>query len=270
MELYIYTPAFPLNKFVKSIIYYSGYTALSKYESLLPDGNSQLIIELDEHARFLKRHSNSTPQQCNTSWFTGIQYEPLTYLGEVNATTMCIQFQQGTLFNLFNIPADELFNQVVPSEFIAKQDLNELRNQLLELNDAASRINLICMYFSNKISHTSPLSPFLSLTLSELKRPEKSIKDIANKVGYSNKHFTHVFKKEIGLSPKKFQRLSRFNQVLQALHTSQRPNYLDLCHDHFYYDQAHYINEFKYFSGKTPLQYEKAKGEYPHVLYSNE
>ncbi|WP_045112720.1 hypothetical protein, partial [Microscilla marina] len=60
MYLKIYQPSPPLNTFVKSLIYYKGYTAPGALEKLLPDGNSQLVIALDDTPEYYKPYDITT------------------------------------------------------------------------------------------------------------------------------------------------------------------------------------------------------------------
>jgi methylphosphotriester-DNA--protein-cysteine methyltransferase len=76
---------------------------------------------------------------------------------------------------------------------------------------------------------------------------------LIKKAGYSQKHIIHLFKKYVGITPKYFQRIFRFNQALHALHRAipNQTNWSDI-YAIDYFDQAHFIKEFNHFTGASP------------------
>lgn len=71
------------------------------------------------------------------------------------------------------------------------------------------------------------------------------------------------FKKYIGVSPKYYYRIVRFNQLLTVLYPeNQKINWISLVNDFGYFDQAHLIKEFKYFTGMAPDQYRELLDRY--------
>ncbi|MEP6611711.1 MAG: helix-turn-helix transcriptional regulator, partial [Mucilaginibacter sp.] len=94
-----------------------------------------------------------------------------------------------------------------------------------------------------------------------------TIKNIAHKVGYSSKHLINIFSNHVGVNPKAFLRIIRFQKAVQEIETNGNINWIQLAHDCGYYDQAHLIVNFKEFSGFTPLEYVQAKGTDPWLNY---
>lgn len=83
-----------------------------------------------------------------------------------------------------------------------------------------------------------------------------SIKEICLQEGYSIRTLERRMKKTVGLSPKQYQRIMRFNKVLQYLKENRsQHNWSRIANLFGYYDQTHFIKEFKLFYGKTPAQY---------------
>lgn len=81
------------------------------------------------------------------------------------------------------------------------------------------------------------------------------IKTLANAFGLSERHFRRTFKKELGISPKKYAKIIQLNNALDALNTDDESLNLDLVHEGGYYDQAHFIRRFKQLLGKTPCEF---------------
>jgi len=79
--------------------------------------------------------------------------------------------------------------------------------------------------------------------------------DLAFDAGMSARQLRRLFLEQVGLSPKHFCRVIRFRHTLARLRESRRGDWTALALDCGYYDQAHFINEFREFSGWTPGEY---------------
>jgi AraC-like DNA-binding protein len=87
-------------------------------------------------------------------------------------------------------------------------------------------------------------------------------------VGYSPKGFIRRFKADVGVSPKRFCRLLRFQRALAAAHVGRAFNWGELALGCGYFDQAHFIHEFRAFSGVTPTAYSAARTAFQnHVTF---
>jgi AraC-like DNA-binding protein len=77
--------------------------------------------------------------------------------------------------------------------------------------------------------------------------------DLARQVGVSRKHLAATFRAELGMTPKRFARLVRFDRLLRHLRTGRDGrDWTIAALDHGYYDQAHFVREFRAFTGLTP------------------
>ena len=266
MLLEIFEPQQPLRAFVKSIIYYQGYTARSNYEQLLPDGHSQLIIELDDNKRILK---GETAQQSNSfthSWISGVQTSPLLYRAEQNATTLSIQFEAGGLFALSQVPATEYQNEMVEGTAVLDTTIDILREQLMACTNPAQIFQTTRQFLLKNLLKANNERQLLAYVLHHLKNEDLPLATISQNTGYSQKQLIHIFKKHVGLSPKKYQRLHRFNRALSILSGQSQLQFDHIAQQCNYYDQSHFINEFRQFSGYSPTQYLAFQRDYPHVI----
>ncbi|REE05793.1 helix-turn-helix domain-containing protein [Marinoscillum furvescens] len=80
-----------------------------------------------------------------------------------------------------------------------------------------------------------------------------SVEDLADFLGYSTRHLSNMFNRHMGMSPKKFLKLVRFNQVLTLMEQTDE-NLGRLAYEVGYHDQAHFIRDFKSICGKTPKE----------------
>lgn len=264
--LQLHTPPYPLNQFVASYIYYRGYTGSKRYEQLLPDSHARLIIELDGNERLLLDDNYQIKHTFKNAWVSGIQSRPVTYMAEQNATTLCIQFRVGGLYTLLGIPAIKFQDKMYDATLL-HSSLKPLREQLLAETSIDHIFQLTTTFLYKRIFAKNEQTKLVTLLQSQLF--EHSIKDISQKVGYSQKHLIHIFKQEVGTTPKKYQRLMRFNKALHYLQTETKISTLDLVSLCQFYDQAHLIHEFCHFTSYTPRQYLQLTRDYPHVIPIN-
>lgn len=81
------------------------------------------------------------------------------------------------------------------------------------------------------------------------------IKNLQIETYTSRKTLERAFINQIGILPKLYSRISRYNNAKETIEKSSTINWQNISFKHGYYDQAHFINEFKEFSGKTPSEY---------------
>jgi AraC-like DNA-binding protein len=89
---------------------------------------------------------------------------------------------------------------------------------------------------------------------------------LADEIGLSQRRFIQLFRAEVGLTPKAFARVRRFHGVLDRLQDSVEPDWSDVAFDCGYYDQAHFIHEFKEFCGMSPARYHANRSVH-HLLH---
>jgi AraC-like DNA-binding protein len=91
----------------------------------------------------------------------------------------------------------------------------------------------------------------------------QSISAVCRQVGFSQKHFIEQFRRQVGLTPKRFCRVRRFQKVLEQIGSNGSVDWAEVAFACGYYDQAHFINDFRAFSGLKPSAYLSKRLEYP-------
>ncbi|HAS43325.1 MAG TPA: hypothetical protein DCS93_22790 [Microscillaceae bacterium] len=270
MLLKVFTPPPPLGLFVKNLIYYRGYTSEATFEQLIPDGHAQLVITLDEQARMLKQATEYTNQKLPPVWLSGVQSGPITYVGEQNASTLCVQFAPGGLYALTGIPTAKFHNRFEDASLVLGPELIYLREQMMALSNPAAIIQQAYEFLQQKILTNATDNYFETFVHQLLCIKRDTLAEISRKTGYSQRYFIQLFKQHMGIAPKKYQRLHRFQQALAHLNQTPQASFADLVYQCHFYDQAHFINEFKHFTQLTPGQYLSAERPYAHVIATEE
>ena len=264
MDLHIHTPTSSAQRWIKQVIYYRGYTAPAKTERLLPDGSQQLVIPLDERPRAMKLAGAETMRSIKRGWFMGLQTQPIDYEGEQNATTVCIQFQPNALSMLFGIPTQELTDAIIDIDDW-QESLNDLIDSLLINRHAPQQLfSSIESFVFNRLHRETVNYHFTNYVVQSLAQGELSIAEISRRSGYTHKQLLARFRHAFGVTPKRLQRLLRLQQALTVMNSQGLDDFKRTMNS--YYDDAHFINDFKAHTGFTPTQYLQNNRIYPHVV----
>jgi len=264
----ILTPDQPLGQYINSFVYYRDYDPEHSIEKLLPDGSVNIIIELDEIKRYTFEETLKPKTKCIKAWISGMQNAPIFFSAEKRSCMFVVQFRAGGSYPFLHIPAAELNDLIIDAELIFGPDILELREKLLECASPEKMFVLAGQWFFHRAKKsTLPEGVVNFATIQILEKPTiNNLQVIASKTGYSQKQFIQIFKKFVGLTPKSYQRIIRFNKTLAEIEKYKSINWQQISFDCGYYDQAHFINEFKYFSGINPSEYLLQKGEYLNYI----
>lgn len=265
----IHQPAFPLSLGVDNIVVYEGYAPPHHKERLLPDGGIDLVINLTPSPKNLYDNTDfSRFTAYKKAWVSGIRKEFITIDAGDNSSMMVIRFKPGTASVFFNFPLFELSNAVVEMDAIWDRDFFHLREHLLEQPDPQARIMALEKWLLQRMKPEAAPHPVVEYALSLIhRRPHLlTIADIQQKTGFSNKHFIHLFEKHVGATPKTYLRIMKFQRVLTAIEQARHIQWTDVAYSCGYYDQAHFIKEFRQFSGFNPGAYLLERGEYLNYL----
>jgi methylphosphotriester-DNA--protein-cysteine methyltransferase len=138
-----------------------------------------------------------------------------------------------------------------------------LRERILATKDAAHRFALVENFLLDKFISGFILNPCVEYALRAIVgQPEQtSLRELTERIGYSQKHFIGMFKRQVGLTPKRYLKIMRFQKAVQEIERQPALDWTLLAADCGFYDQAHFINDFKLFSGFTPEDYLNRKND---------
>ena len=143
-----------------------------------------------------------------------------------------------------------------------------LEERLLETKEIAVRFRILENFLITKFVSKMDLNPCVSFAVGEMtERPDGvNIARMNNKIGYSQKHFTDIFRKQVGVNPKSYLKIMRFQKAVRTIDAADEIDWGTIALDCGFYDQAHFINDFKHFSGFTPEQYSKIHTNYQNYI----
>lgn len=157
---------------------------------------------------------------------------------------------------LFGIPAEDLSNQLVAWEALWAKAGSELMEQTMLTTDIHSKIDLISRFLLQKMPvHSAP--PLFKALRQVVHQPFglPSVNHLASDCNLSVRQLERLCKQYCGFSPKLFTRLLRFHRAMNHYQANDFIHLTDVAYACGYYDQSHFIHDFKAFSGYHPKQY---------------
>ena len=168
-----------------------------------------------------------------------------------------IQFRPGMAGAVLGVPAPELTDRFVSLEELWGRKAEDLRLRLMDVATPLEKIASAQELLSISILRPLLIHPAVATALHELAQPEApTVEAVQAQAGYSAKRFIELFSAVTGMTPKRYSRLQRFQNVLKlASSGNERPEWARIAAEGGYADQAHLSHEFKEFSGITPGAY---------------
>ena len=175
-----------------------------------------------------------------------------------------VHFKPGGVYPFLTIPSGELRNLHVGLEDLWGGLASEAREQLLAARTGEEKFRILEKALWTAAAENLDRHPAVRYALTQFHgAPEtRTIADVTNRIGLSARRFIEVFEREVGLTPKLFCRVRRFQRVLRLIQNSRELDWTQIALDCGYYDQAHFIHDFRAFSGINPSTYLAVKTEH--------
>lgn len=259
-----YIPGFPLNQFIDYFFYYEGYNPSHSVDRFLPDGNVELIIDLHDTPKFI--YDNETfkeIQACHHVWASGVRTEPISIDSGRASAMIVVYFRKGLAHPFFPVPMNEISDCVVDADLLWGNWFGTLRERLLERREITTRFEILEGFLLERFRAKLIKSPCVEYAVSQIVlRPDQiAFKKMNQRIGYSQKHFISLFKSQVGVTPKSYLKIARFQKAINEIEQRRSVSWTAISQDCGFYDQAHFINDFRLFSGFTPAEYVRRKSE---------
>jgi len=237
--------------------YGEGYQAAHRTERALPNGRFQLIIDLSDG---FVRDGAPAPQRDQPAMaplVVGMQSRFAVLETAALQHIMSVVFWPGGTRELFDVPADAFYNGVVPLEQCWGCAATGLRDRLRETPSAAGKFRVLEAALRQRRRERLELHAAVRYALGRFQRVPhiRSVLDVNRETGLSRRRFAQLFREQVGITPKLYCRLHRFQRVLRHIASGAPVDWAEVALAGGYCDQAHLGNEFRDFSGITPGAY---------------
>jgi AraC-like DNA-binding protein len=264
MISYLHSPGPPLSQFVELFWYYQGITHPHNKERLMPQGTVELVINLHENqCRVYDRVHQDEFQTFPGALVCGPHSNFFIIDTASQAEVLGVHFRPGGMFPFLKLPADELQNQHVGLDALWRAHAGELRERVLAAPTPRCKVQVLEQFLMTQALKPLSRNTAVGFALREFQRCEiPAVGAVTEQIGMSARRFIQVFSQEVGLAPKLFCRVQRFQQVLQIVHRGREVDWAEIALSCGYFDQAHFIHDFKEFAGINPTAYLIAKTEH--------
>ena len=222
----------------------------------LPRGAVTLIIDVGQRQQVdFYAADGRTKLRVPPAFITGSH--TASYVSEMAADepAMAVHFRPGGAFPFFGIPLSDLENAHVGIDQVWGRAGIELHERLIDAPTAAARFSILENFLLSRPWSSARRHPGVAAAIAAIEHnPSIRIADIRDLVGVSTKRLIALFRAEVGLSPKAYARIRRFQAALRLLGTGSAAG-ARIAADVGYFDQAHFVREFRSFTGMTPTQY---------------
>jgi hypothetical protein len=192
--------------------------------------------------------------------------------GYVN--TFAVRFYPYGFANFVSIPIKDLANRDTPIELLfGESPSKELEQKIIHATNAKKRIEIMEDFLLSKLSNKVTIDSIVKTTIDTifLTKGRASINTILKDDPSKRRQLERKFLKQIGISPKQLGRVIRLQTVLKMLLKQQPKSLTKIAYESEYYDQAHFIKDFKEFTGTNPKEFlEDEKMTLSALFYSED
>jgi len=258
-------PTPPLSSFVELFWLYQGYQQPHDKERLLPTGTTEIVIDLrEDNNKVYDREDHSRYETFSGGIVCGPHSEHFVIDTAGQASVIGIHFKPGGAFPFIKEPLDELHNTHVSLDVLWGSNAGQLRERLLGAETPEEKFAILEHCLMAQAVRPLFRNPAVAFALNELHSVPtvRTISELTEEIGFSARRFIQLFSAEVGLTPKLFCRVRRFQEVLHIIRKQTDVDWADVAISCGYFDQAHFIRDFKAFSGINPTAYVASKTEH--------
>ncbi len=262
MRIEFHRPSMRLQPFIR---YYWILKANENIDALtFPIGCQQLIFhrrsrfyipELEaEQARFSISGQVNFPARIQSS-------------GDIE--TIVVVFYPHAIGTMFNIPVSTFYNQEIDGYALGDKSLNILADDVLNADDSDESVKIIEKWLLSRLEESAFYNfKRVGASLQQLFLDNTiNVDGMAQLACLSRKQFERVFFNAVGMKPKEYSCLTRFQKSLWLMQNGNR-DFADMAYSCGYADQSHFIRECRRYSGTTPAELLKTQPVYSDLFAS--
>jgi AraC-like DNA-binding protein len=256
-------PAAPLNRSVSALWYCRAPMPAFQRERILPTGNIQVIVNLARDFIWdCPEDGDARPLPASLIVGARTAYE-IVDCSDM-ADLFGIVFRPGAFASFTREKADRFSNLNIGLDDVWGRFAKDLRDRLREVSVPADKLAAAESLLAQRFAQAPGIDPAIAYALNRFSSAETigTVAEIADDLGWSLRRFSQSFREQVGLSPKIWCRLQRFQQAIRQLHGGEEMRWAELALDCGYYDQAHFANEFKTFSGIDATTYKARRSQW--------
>lgn len=252
-----YAPKPPINEFVDYFWLFDGGQAPRK-ERIVPSGTSELVINLRDDEICIHHPAHSKQHRRLSGAVLSGTYSSILVVNAMQHESMLgVHFKSGGAFPFLGALASELTDAHADLADLWSRPANQLRERLCDALTPWHRFQIMEEVLTGRLRCSRKGHVAVEIALNKFGPfgTGALVRDVARDVGLCQRQFRKVFAAQVGLTPKVFCRILRFQRVRTIADQIENPDWARIASICGYFDQSHLINDFQKFSGFSPTEY---------------
>jgi AraC-like DNA-binding protein len=251
-----YTPPPPLGDLVENFWLYEGYASPHPKERIPPDGTFKIVFNLAaDELRICDPWQPATSARFSGAIVSRPSATPFVSDAAQEASILGVNIRIGGAFALFGPAAVEPGGTHLNLADVWGPRTADLQERLAGAATPRQRVELLERALLARLARRRAHHPAVRVGLGRLGCPGGRTREVARAAGLGERRFGELFKSEIGIGPKAFGRIRRFQGAFARVRQGDTPDWARLAADSGYFDQSHMIRDFVEFSGLSPARY---------------
>lgn len=251
-----------LAPFIRTLWYACDPNAVHARQRVLPNGCAQIVISLARDHLTDANHPLDPLQHSPPALFLGV-YSVHQQIDAIDlAELIGISFHPGGTLPFLPHNTNLFTNRETSLDDLWGASLRSLRDRLREAPTPAQKFDLLEGFLLERLrrARIGNHAPVVRFSLAALHAAPgiATVAELSRTTGFSSRHMSQIFREQVGVPPKLYCRILRFQQAVQQLHTGVDVPWSELALTCGYYDQSHFANDFRAFSGISPTTYTAA------------
>jgi len=247
-----YLPTEQLKPYVKYFVV--SENDVEKEYKVFP--SSGLVIGFQYKGQLASIRDNALIK-LTSSGITGISDTYKIFKNSADIGTVLVYFTEIGFSHFASHPVNELFNLSLSLDNVLnKNKISEVEEKLFSATNDKQRLKIVEQFLLSQLKHiqTDKLISEAVKLIYQYKGNIR-IKALNEKLFISQSPFEKRFRKVVGTTPKKFASIIRFNSILNNL--NEEKSAIEICYENNFFDHAHFIKDFKQFTGDTPERFKR-------------
>ena len=183
----------------------------------------------------------------------GPQLTPVTLDLGRDHQAVVVNLKPAGMYRLLGIPMAELLDRDYDARLVMGREIDELLDRLQETCSPPARNDLVQRYLLGKLPRLKPALPFDRAILQQVHASGNlPIERVAAQACLSVRQLERQAHERLGMSPKLYSRMIRFSHAYKHKESTPHTTWTEIAHRCGYFDQMHFIRDFKFFAGYTP------------------
>jgi AraC-like DNA-binding protein len=256
MNYQVYTPCTELQPFVKCFWSLDDEkTDEPVKQRVLPDGCMEMIFHYGDLYKQYFEDGSSIIQPRSFVFGQISKYIEIAPTG--GSGIISARFLPDGLTPFLNVPVSSLENKAVPISEIFYDEGKNLEESVIAADENEIRIKLIEKFLLSKLTELKTIDAITKSCVDIIFQSQGQIGvvELADKMNINRRNMERKFTSLIGISPKQLAKVARLQATLKMLEQKKFTNLTSLAYENGYYDQAHFIKDFKEFTGLSPKSF---------------